>query len=346
MRININFFYNLYISYFSLYALSLLYVLFILYVLISSTSLVADSNTKQRSIYISGYHASNSRLLNRHLEQSDKYHLDLIVDFKNADGIIFFKTNNILALKMGAVYPQKVDWFKIKTQNRLLFARWSYFLDKKFYHYHPECRLIKNAKTALFIDPNCEAFLSYNMNLLKELSSLPIDGIFLDYFRYPKGNDFGSQLELSSKLLTHLMSVREITNKKLGIFILASELWNTVGTKGVGQDWLQFESFLDYLIPMVYPELFAPGSFGYSRPKERPYDVVYNTFKRIAPSLYPKIIFGLQAYNYDYTQICAQINALNQEPIEKYYFWDPKNEYADVYDCLSSLSESQENITQ
>jgi len=315
--------------------------------------LFAESNTNQRAIYISGYHASDSRLLNQHLEKSQKYNLDLIVDFKNDDGLIFFKTQNHLALSMGAVYPQKIDWFKIKSQDRLLYVRWSYFLDKRFYQYHPECRLIEDVKTAFFINPNCEAFLSYNTDLLKELSILPIDGIYLDYFRYPRGNDFGSQLELSSRILRHLISISEITNKKLGIFMLASELWNTVGSKGVGQDWLRFEPFVDNLIPMVYPELFGPGFFGYSQPKEHPYEIITNTFKKIVPSLQPKVIFGLQAYDYNHMQICAQIKALNDVSFKSYYFWNPKNDYSELYTCLSILSGSinplsgnQEDVSQ
>jgi hypothetical protein len=100
----------------------------------------------------------------------------------------------------------------------------------------------------------------------------------------------------------------------------------------------------DVILPMVYPALYGPGSFGLPDPNAEPYQVVRTALDSAVVRLsqttgaLAEIRPWLQAFTLGSTlylpdQIRAQMQAVEDAGLDEWLVWHPGSEYpADAFD--------------
>ena len=106
---------------------------------------------------------------------------------------------------------------------------------------------------------------------------------------------------------------------------------------GIGQRWEMFVDQADYILPMVYPSHFAPGTYGIGNPNANPYSVIDRAMKDVKrrTALVPnagKIIpwyqdFTLGPPRYGAEQVRAQMKAGYDNGFQSWILWNPGSRY-------------------
>jgi hypothetical protein len=105
---------------------------------------------------------------------------------------------------------------------------------------------------------------------------------------------------------------------------------------GIGQNFVELASLVDYLSPMVYPSHYSLGQFGLpGHPNDHPYEIVDISLRsgvdllgdaqQIRPWLQDFDLHGMTPYGS--IQVRAQIQAANDHGTSGWMLWDPQNRY-------------------
>jgi hypothetical protein len=106
---------------------------------------------------------------------------------------------------------------------------------------------------------------------------------------------------------------------------------------GIGQKWEMFVDQADYILPMVYPSHFAPGTYGLGNPNANPYSTIDRAMKDVkrrtasVPNA-GKIIpwyqdFTMGPPRYGVEQVRAQIKAGYDNGFHSWILWNPGSRY-------------------
>jgi hypothetical protein len=111
----------------------------------------------------------------------------------------------------------------------------------------------------------------------------------------------------------------------------------------IAQDVPLISQHVDYIAPMVYPDLWGPGEYEVPSPEAQPYDIVNRSLLDFQSAVEPMgraVVPWLQDYTrhvpYGPAEVQAQMQAAKDRGIDSWLFWDPDTEYTiDAYSPLS-----------
>ncbi len=308
----------------------------------------------------------------------------VVVDMKSDYGEIAWEPQNPIAREIG-VFQDKImtaQEFLEEARQRGIYtiARFVTFKDDALAEGKPEWALRrksnptvlwKDGENLAWADPYLPEVRQYEIDLAKELSTLGFDEIQFDYFRFSGLRDHNqmtysvestpeNRRETISNFAHELM--REL--KPYGIFT-AIDVFGSIILNGnepfIGQNLAEMAQGLDYLSPMIYPQVWWPGTFpGCDEPVLCPYKVIYDsttTVRNIVP-LPTRIRPWLQGYpnnyrsegpargyNYDVPEMMIQRQAAEDANAEGWLFWSGGGRFPDeIFGPMPSLAQLEAQI--
>lgn len=308
----------------------------------------------------------------------------VVVDMKSDYGEIAWDPQNPLAQEIGIV-PDNImtaQEFLEEAKQRGIYtiARFVTFKDDALAEGKPEWALRrrsdpnvlwKDGENLAWADPYLAEVRQYEIDLAKELSSLGFDEIQFDYFRFSGLRDHNlltysveSTPENRRATITDFAHelMREL--KPYGIFT-AIDVFGSIILNGnepfIGQNLADMAMGLDYLSPMIYPQVWWPGTFpGCDEPVLCPYKVIYDSTTtvrdivplptRIRPWLqgYPKNFRTegpARGYDYDVPEMMIQRQAAEDASAEGWLFWSGGGRFPDeIFGPLPSLAELEAQV--
>lgn len=310
----------------------------------------------------------------------------VVIDMKSDFGQIAWEPQNPIAREIG-IFPDKImtaQEFLEEARARGIYtiARFVTFKDNALAEGKPEWALRrksnptvlwKDGENLSWADPYRPEVRQYQMDLAKELSTLGFDEIQFDYFRFSGLRDHNQMtyiVESTPENRRQTISgfahdlMREL--KPYGIFtsidVFGSIILN--GTEPfIGQNLAEMSQGLDYLSPMIYPQVWWPGTFpGCDEPVLCPYKVIYDsvtTVRRIVP-LPTRIRPWLQGYpknfrtegparGYDYgvPEMMIQRQAAEDAGADGWLFWSGGGRFPDeIFGPMPPLETLQAQIRQ
>ncbi|MCK4358386.1 MAG: LysM peptidoglycan-binding domain-containing protein [Candidatus Cloacimonetes bacterium] len=331
-----------------------------------------------RGVYVNSYNLTSAKL-KEITENYDSLGCNtLIVDFKNTHGDILYPTKNSLAIKIGAYkpaisYPNKLI-YQLHKHNISLIARITIFKDTTLANASPiksgtewtpkiiidstdidstKTDSINFPKKIKWVNPNCKEVQNYNLEIIKEVISLGVDEIQLDYVRFPTeiyllNADYGIPDSVSKQevITNFLKSVYEIT-QNAGVKLSADifgvvAMQNKQDIMNTGQYISSMIEYLDRIHPMVYPSHFYGEFWDKKYPANEPYYFVYRTCQAILTQIEQKekIIPYLQAFTLKGSKvspfyIISQLQAVKDCGLDSgYLLWNAYGNYDSAWNAL------------
>jgi len=193
--------------------------------------------------------------------------------------------------------------------------------------------------------------MQYNIDLMVEASNLGFDSIILDYVRRPEGPltkfefpglDATPQVQIARFVKAAREQMPQTTELGLALFGISATRPNLVG-----QDVRLLGPLVNFVTPMVYPSLWAPGEYKVPFPVRQPYDIVNKSvadFVKLASQGGAYTIPWIQAYDiaqyvYGPDQIAAQASASYDAGGSGFFMWNAEGEYP--FDGMPPLTESE-----
>jgi hypothetical protein len=198
-----------------------------------------------------------------------------------------------------------------------------------------------------WVDPYNPDVWAYNIALAREALAAGFAEVQWDYVRFPDVSDsaratmvFPAQRGRSpgdaiQEFIT--TSRNELAEFRAPITAdVFGRVITQTGDSDIGQDWDQLVRITDVLLPMVYPALYWPGSFGVPDPNAEPYRVVRAAMdsavvrmRRTAGAV-ATLRPWLQAFTqgstiYGPQQIRDQIRAVEDAGLEEWLFWNSES---------------------
>lgn len=321
-----------------------------------------------KGIYLNTYCLSSAKL-KEIIENYDSLGCNaLVVDFKNTNGDILYPTKNPLVLEIDACKPVISDSKKLiyllHKHNISLIARITIFKDTTLANAYPEWTPKLVIDTTVvdslvvpermeWVNPNCAEVQKYNLEIIKEVISLGVDEIQLDYIRFPTESylldaDFGVPDSLRQQVITDFIkSAYEIT-QQAGVR-LSADIFGVVAFQNeqdivnTGQNIVSIAEYLDRIHPMVYPSHFYGEFFDKDSLKNEPYYFVQQSCQKLIDIIKQKdkIIPYLQAFSLSEFQaepfyILSQMQAVKDCGLDSgYLFWNAKGNYEPTWKALS-----------
>ncbi len=308
----------------------------------------------------------------------------VVVDIKSDYGEVAWDPQNPIAREIG-IFPDKImtaQEFLEEANQRGIYtiARFVTFKDDALAEGVPEWALRrrsnptvlwKDGENLAWADPYLPEVRQYQIDLAKELSTLGFDEIQFDYFRFSGLLDHNiltysveSTAENRRETITNFAHelMREL--KPYGIFT-AIDVFGSIILNGnepyIGQNLADMAQGLDYLSPMIYPQVWWPGTFpGCDEPVLCPYKVIYDSTSivrnivplptRIRPWLqgYPnnyRTEGPARGYNYDVPEMLIQRQAAEDANAEGWLFWSGGGRFPDeIFGPMPPLSQLEAQI--
>jgi hypothetical protein len=202
---------------------------------------------------------------------------------------------------------------------------------------------------ASWVDPFNPDVWAYNIDLAREALELGFAEIQWDYVRFPDVVDsvradmvFPARAGRStSQAISDFIAESRTQLAAFEAPITADVFGRVITTSSdsvIGQDWDRLVRATDVLLPMVYPSLYGPDSFGLPDPSAEPYHTVRaamdsavarldrtdGAIATIRPWLQA---FTLESTVYGVDQMRAQIQAVEDAGLTEWFFWNPDSRY-------------------
>ncbi len=339
-----------------------------------------------RGFYVPFHYLYDRGLINSRLdliEQSDSLNA-VVVDMKSDYGEIAWEPKNAIAQEIG-VYQEDVmtaQEFLDEAQKRGIYtiARFVTFKDNALAEGKPEWALSKKSNPGVlwkdgedlaWVDPYRAEVRQYEIDLAKELAEIGFDEVQFDYFRFTGQRDHNlltysvestpeNRREAISSFSRELMAALKPYGAFTAIDVFGSIILN--GNEPlIGQNLADMAQGLDYLNPMVYPQVWWPGTFpGCDEPVQCPYKVIYDSTDivrdivpmptRIRPWLqgYPnnyRTDGPAAGYNYAVPEMMIQRQAADDAGAEGWLFWSGGGNFPDeIFGPLPSLAELEAQV--
>jgi hypothetical protein len=308
----------------------------------------------------------------------------VVIDIKSDYGELAWDPQNPIAQEIG-VFPDSImtaQEFLEEAQQRGIYtiARFVTFKDDALAEGKPEWALRlrsnpdviwKDGEDLAWADPYLPEVRQYEIDLAKELSALGFDEIQFDYFRFSGLRDHNmltysveSTPENRREAITNFSRDLLAALKPYGIFT-AIDVFGSIILNGnepfIGQNLADMAQGLDYLNPMIYPQVWWPGTFpGCDEPVLCPYKVIHDSMAivreivplptRIRPWLqgYPKNFRTegpARGYDYDVPEMMIQRQAAEDANAEGWLFWSGGGRFPDeIFGPMPSLAELEAQI--
>lgn len=200
-----------------------------------------------------------------------------------------------------------------------------------------------------WVDPYNPDVWAYNIDLAREALSAGFAEIQWDYVRFPDAADsvraamvFPAQgtrtaVDAIQAFIATGRSELASFGAPITVDVFGRVITDTGGSS-IGQNWDELVRVTDVILPMVYPALYGPGSFGLPDPGADPYAIVRTAMDsavvRMGRTAKPLATIRpwLQAFTQGSTvygphQIQDQIRAVADAGLEEWLLWHPGSHY-------------------
>jgi hypothetical protein len=290
----------------------------------------------------------------------------VVIDIKDSTGSISF-VNDSLQKDHGngcVVKDMKEFIEELHEDSIYVIGRISTFQDPLYTKTHQELAVRsystggvwKDRKGLSFVDVGAKDYWDHIVDIAKASHEIGFDEINFDYIRYPSDGNMkdahytytvgtSTKSQMVEKFFSYLHNQLKDTGMKTSADLFGLV---TVATDdlGIGQVLEKALPYFDYIYPMVYPSHFGPGSAGYSKPAEHPYEIIdysmsgaikkeieYRTKNGISTTSPSQIKPWLQDFDlgtsYGVPEVRAQIKATYNNGIKSWLVWDAGNTYTE-----------------
>ena len=200
-----------------------------------------------------------------------------------------------------------------------------------------------------WVDPYNPDVWAYNIALAREALAAGFAEVQWDYVRFPDVADsiratmvFPAKLGRSEgEAIEEFIATSRVELGGFDAPITADVFGRVVSETGastIGQEWDRLVAVTDVLLPIVYPALYGPGSFGLPDPNAEPYQLVRAAMDSAVARLdrtagaVATLRPWLQAYSWGSTtygamEIQDQIQAAEDAGLDEWLFWNPDSDY-------------------
>jgi len=200
-----------------------------------------------------------------------------------------------------------------------------------------------------WVDPYNPEVWAYNIDLAREALAAGFAEVQWDYVRFPDVADSvratmvfpAQQGRTAGEAIEEFIATSRVELAEFDAPITADVFGRVVSETGastIGQEWDRLVGVLDVLLPIVYPALYGPGSFGLPDPNAEPYQLVRASMDAAVarlsgtPGAVATLRPWLQAYSWGSTsygavEIQDQIRAVEDAGLDEWLLWHPESEY-------------------
>ncbi|MFN8577302.1 MAG: putative glycoside hydrolase [Candidatus Sericytochromatia bacterium] len=334
-------------------------------------TIVKPKNFEARGVYITHTVAGGGYIFKIAKEMKKLKLNTLIIDAKDMDGHLAYKSNIPLAKEIGATSNRP----PIRNLKKLI-----EMLHKDDFHvvmrqtlFHDELLGVKKPQFApiskstgkawkettavVWVDPSKKEVQDYHLAISKELAEMGVDEIQYDYVRFPAwGNTKDAKYSFDEKklkkheIITDFLK-RQRENLAPYKVLMSADVYGVVAWDQnvdmyiTGQKIGDMAKYLDAISPMLYPSHFFPPFDGYSNPGAEPYHFLYAGVKRTRKktlgtnvTIRPWIqAFTWKAPNYSPDYVYQQIKATNDAYAGGWLLWNAGNEYKTAFQGISKF---------
>ena len=293
-----------------------------------------------KALHITGWTPQNPEAWNALLDLADSTEVNsLVVDLKDESGRVYYQSDIALAQEVEATR----DFYELKDVVQELGERDLYLIGRVVTFQDPIAArartdlAIRNADDTpfekngqYFLDPTDSNARQYALDLAVEACTAGVQEIQFDYVRFPDG--FGSSVQFDggtaylgayndpaagaarvAVIAGFLEEARESLNQ-MGCAVSADVfaiILSVSDDQGIGQTPEDLSGVVDALSPMIYPDHYSDGSFGYEKPFDYPGEVITAALADGMPRLDSTAIMRpwLADYYYGPSEVRAEIDA-------------------------------------
>jgi len=249
-----------------------------------------------KGIYLNSWSAGNSSKIDHFLNLVKQTELNsVVIDIKEVDGLIAFKTNSQLIKNLGIEIEIISDLRKIidkfHQENIYIIARIVVFKDGTFSKVKPEVAL-KNKwggfwrdwSGQTWLDPASKEVWDYHIEIAKEAIKIGFDEINFDYVRFPSDGDINQivypiwdKQKPKSEIIREFFQYLEKKLRPFDVFLSVDLFGLTMVREddmNIGQILENAVPYFDFICPMVYPSHYPSGFEGYKNPADYPYEII------------------------------------------------------------------------
>jgi hypothetical protein len=281
----------------------------------------------------------------------------VVIDAQDDDGSISWETEIPLAKEIGANERKITD---IETRVKYLhdngiytIARIVVYADPLLGSKRPDMAILGgqfvDTRGIRWPDPYNKAVWAYKADIAKDAAARGFDEIQFDYIRFPEhriqGYNAGVPVPQRTDAIIGFLNYAKAQLKPTGVFVAADVFGLTTSVDPgddmeIGQDYRQIAGVADYILPMVYPSHYAPGTYGIGDPNAAPGDIVYESLVRAQKKTPDVDVQKHRPWIQDFTygkrytaaDIEDQIRGLARAGIYQWILWDPNNRYTRTVD--------------
>lgn len=296
-----------------------------------------------KALHITGWTPQNAEAWNGLLDLADTTEIDaLVVDLKDESGRVYYQSAVPLAEEVGAtrdfyVLDNVVD--TLRERDLYIIGRVVSFQDPIAARARNDLAIVNADGTPFekngqyFLDPTDPVARQYALDLAVEACAAGVQEIQFDYVRFPDGfsssvrfdggsaylgayNDPESGAARIAVIAGFLQKARDVLNP-MGCAVAADVFAITLSVpddQGIGQRPEELSATVDVLSPMIYPDHYSDGSFGYGNPFDHPGPVVDSALAAGMPRLPATTIMRpwLADYYYGPAEVRAEIDAAEE----------------------------------
>lgn len=336
-----------------------------------------DAPQAVKAIYMTACVASVPSWRDQLMKMVDDTELNaIVVDIKDYTGTISFVDPSLQPDPGPGCRVKDMQEFVAKLHEHGIYVigRVTVFQDPFYAKLHPELAIQskstggvwKDKKGLAFIDVGAKPYWDHVVDIAKKSYALGFDEINFDYVRYPSDGNLkdmnttwtvgtSTKAEMDMKFFEYLHQSLAGTGMKT-----SADLFGLVTVAeddlGIGQVLTNALPYFDYVYPMVYPSHFAPGSDGFAKPAEHPYEIIKwsmeNGVKRemaqrvalgLSTSTPSKLRPWIQDFDlgatYNAPEVRAEMKAAYDAGLPGWLSWDASNKYTpDAYSPETSAT--------
>ncbi len=293
-----------------------------------------------KALHVTGWTPQNTEAWNGLLELADTTEINaLVVDLKDESGRVYYQSAVPLARQVEATrefYQLEELVEELEQHDLYMIGRLVTFQDPVAARAMVDLAITNADGTPFekngqyFLDPTDPAARQYALDLAKEACEAGVHEIQFDYVRFPDG--FGSSVRFDGGvaylgayndpvagaarvgvIAAFLQEARKMLNP-LGCAVSADVfaiILSVPDDQGIGQRTEDLSGSVDAISPMIYPDHYSDGSFGFDKPFDNPFGVIDAALAAGMPRLQSTAIMRpwLADYYYGPSEVRAEINA-------------------------------------
>ena len=315
-----------------------------------------------RGLYVNRW-AALGRRMNELIDVAKRTEVNaLVIDVKDDRGFVLYDSRVPLAKEIGADTNSVMSHRKLRAILDTMVAHRIYPIarivvvkDPLLATKKPEWSIKRKSDMLPWLDKNGMPWLDphnrevwqYAVDLAREAYDLGFSEVQFDYVRFPDEKRLIAEsvyplangrirAQVIREQLGFTRSALKPTGMPVSIDVFGLTATDTTDM-GIGQRWEMFVDQADYVLPMVYPSHFAPGTYGIGSPNANPYSVIDRAMKDVirrtasVPNA-GKVIpwyqdFTLGPPRYGAEQVRAQMKAGYDNGFQSWILWNPGSRY-------------------